>query len=110
MTRAKEILGCSFRALKSGMRTSIPQSGIAALTARTVAAQWAEAASGRSSRATPVMTANLRPINLTASAILSGSSASKGCGLAVITSQKLHLRVQRSPHNRKVASRASQHS
>ena len=79
--------------LKSLGSTSMPASGTASRTRRTVSAHIAAPPSGRSSRATPVSTTNLRPIRATASAIRAGSSRSTGSGLAVITSQKPHRRV-----------------
>jgi len=47
--------------MKSGIRTSTPQSGFSRRISRMVAAKWAAPPSGISSRLTEVTTANFRP-------------------------------------------------
>jgi hypothetical protein len=64
---------------KSGVRTSIDDSGSFALSARIVAAKWAAPLSGRSSRSTEVTTTWVRPIVAAACASRSGSSGSGAC-------------------------------
>src|SRR6266478_10126298 len=66
--------------------------------------------SGKSSRATAVITTCFSRIRCTASATRAGSSVSNGNGLAVVTAQKRQARVQRSPAIMKVAVPRLQHS
>src|SRR5881392_3010715 len=62
-----------------------------------VRAKWFAPPSFRSSRATAVTTTCFNFIRRTASATRCGSSASSANGLAVVTAQNPHARVQRSP-------------
>ena len=84
--------------------------GLPRRNARMVAAMWAAPPSGRSSRATAVITANPRLSAETAFATRSGSSGSRGAGRAVVTSQNPQRRVQWLPPIMKVAVPRAQHS
>src|SRR5437588_11969103 len=62
-----------------------------------VRAKWFAPPSLRSSRATAVITTCFNFIRRTASATRCGSSSSSAYGFAVVTAQKPHARVHRSP-------------
>jgi hypothetical protein len=100
----------SARPRRSEMSTSMPQSGVRARMACTVAATCAAPPSVRSSRATIVITAKSNPMRSTARATRSGSPASSASGRRVSTRQKPQARVQRSPHTMNVAVPSAQHS
>jgi hypothetical protein len=95
---------------KSGVSTSILQSGANFRTERIVPTHAVAPRSGRSSRSTLVMTAIRSPIRLTRCATRSGSSGSLKVGLPVLTLQKPQRRVHVSPRIMNVAVPESQHS
>ena len=100
----------SSRPLKSGTRISMMIPGLSRLTAAIVWAKCSAPPSGRSSRATAVMTTCFKLMRLVACATRSGSSVSSANGLAVFTAQNPQARVHRSPAIMNVAVPWLQHS
>ena len=96
--------------MQSGIRSSTAVPGQWRCTASTHAANPAAPPSGRSSRATAVITACASPMRATASATCSGSMGSGASGRRVSTRQKPQARVQRSPLIMNVAVPSPQHS
>ncbi len=96
--------------LKSGTSTSMTIPGFSSRTFSIVWRKCSAPPSFKSSRATAVMTTCRNFIRRVASATRAGSSASSASGLAVLTAQKPHARVQRSPAIMNVAVPLLQHS
>ena len=107
---AKIVSSASGSPLQSGMSTSTRVAGVRERIAAMVAAKPAAPPSGRSSRATLVITACSSSRVATASATRRGSSGSSAIGLRVSTRQKPHARVHRSPRIMNVAVWSAQHS
>src|SRR5258706_4846886 len=95
---------------KSGTKTSMTMPGFSSRTFSIVWRKCSAPPSFKSSRATAVMTTCFSFIRRVASATRAGSSASSASGLAVLTAQKPHARVQRSPAIMNVAVPLLQHS
>ena len=100
----------SGRPLRSLMSTSMLVAGFSRRMRRIVSATMPAPPSGRSSRATIVMTTCLRPMSFVASATRRGSSQSVIGGRPVARAQKPQFRVQTLPRIRKVAVPSAQHS
>ena len=84
--------------------------GLASRISRIVSATISAPPSGRSSRATMVITTCFRPISCVASATRRGSSASVIGGRPVSIAQNPQFRVQTLPRIMKVAVPSAQHS
>ena len=95
---------------KSGVSTSIWQSGAWRRTWRITPTNAEAPLSGRSSRSTEVITAWRSPMRAIERATRAGSSGSFHVGLPVLTLQKPQRRVHVSPRIMNVAVPRSQHS